>query len=133
MPFLRQPPPAPGPGQLPGASASAAGKEAPLEEPRVLCRACRQTITRSAERIPVDGAHRHTFANPHGLVFEIGCFASAPGCATAGPASAEFTWFAGHSWRLALCRGCRTHLGWRFATPGGHAFYGLILERLIEY
>ncbi len=132
MVLLRQPGGAPGPERSAGPAASEAEEKAPVEDPHLLCRACGQAITRSAERVSVDGAHHHTFANPHGIVFEIGCFASAPGCGTAGPASDEFTWFAGYRWRVALCGGCLTHLGWRFAARGGHAFFGLIVERLIE-
>ena len=134
MPLLRQPGGRPGPGRgaAPSAVTDEAEQQAPSEEPEVLCRACRQAVTRGSERISVGGAHRHTFANPHGIVFEIGCFRSAPGCGAVGPQSEEFTWFAGHGWRVALCGACGTHLGWRFAAPSSHVFFGLILERLIE-
>ncbi|MGD9062401.1 MAG: cereblon family protein, partial [Desulfobacterales bacterium] len=74
-----------------------AEEEAPEQEPEeeeyILCRQCRQAITRPAERIAVQGSHQHTFANPHGIVFEIGCFKSAQGCGYAGAPSTEFTWF----------------------------------------
>jgi hypothetical protein len=30
-------------------------------------------ITSPAERIVVQGSHQHTFANPHGIIYEIGC------------------------------------------------------------
>jgi hypothetical protein len=89
-------------------------------------------VTRVQERIAVNGAHRHTFANPHGIVFEIGCFKRASGCAAVGPASDEFTWFAGYRWRVGLCAACLTHLGWVFTAAGGDGFHGLICERLIE-
>lgn len=102
----------------------------PEAESFIICRQCRQIITRPAERIFVNGSHRHTFANPLGIVFEIGCFRSAMGCAPAGSASDEFTWFAGYSWRLVLCAGCLTHLGWSFTAPGGDQFFGLILDHL---
>ncbi len=106
--------------------------QSPAEEAYILCRQCRQAITRPAERIDVQGAHRHTFANPHGLVFEIGCFKNAVGCGYAGAATDEFTWFAGYRWRVCFCATCLTHLGWIFSSPGGSAFHGLILDRLIE-
>ncbi|MGB5984318.1 MAG: cereblon family protein, partial [Desulfobacterales bacterium] len=89
-----------------------------------------------AERSAQSGAHRHTFANPHGRVFEIGCFRDAPGCRVQGPALTEFSWFSGYAWRIALCGGCLSHLGWRFqgAPSGipGPGFFGLILNHLIE-
>jgi hypothetical protein len=86
-------------------------------------------VTGGEQRFAVGGAHRHTFFNPAGIVYEVGCFRQAVGCIASGPPSAEFTWFAGHLWRIALCRRCRTHLGWHF-TSGDESFFGLILPRL---
>ncbi len=96
----------------------------------IICRHCRKHITDESQRISVDGAHRHTFANPHGHVYDIGCFGSAVGCTGAGPAFDEFTWFRGYSWRVVICSGCSAHLGWLFQSSGDHHFYGLILDRL---
>jgi hypothetical protein len=107
-------------------------EKTPHAEPYILCRNCLHAITRPGDRIHVDGRHRQTFANPHGMVFEIGCFRSAEGCAAIGPASEEFTWFAGHHWRVCICAACLVHLGWRFASSAGNTFYGLILDQLIE-
>ncbi|NQT68596.1 MAG: hypothetical protein HQ552_03350 [Desulfobacteraceae bacterium] len=101
------------------------------DEEYILCRQCLHVITSSAERIAVQGLHRHTFANPHGIVFEIGCFRSSRGCGYAGPASNEFAWFQGFSWRVAVCVGCLIHLGWLFTSTGYESFHGLILDRLI--
>ncbi|MDX1708734.1 MAG: cereblon family protein, partial [Desulfobacterales bacterium] len=90
-----------------------AEEEAPEQEPEeeeyILCRQCSQAITRPAERITVQGSHQHTFANPHGIVFEIGCFKTARGCGYAGPPSFEFTWFSGYAWRVSFCTMCLTH------------------------
>ena len=105
---------------------------APEEEKYILCRQCQQAITKPADRITIQGSHRHTFANPHGIVFEIGCFRSAKGCAYAGAPTDEFTWFAGYSWRVCYCAMCLTHLGWMFSRLGQDVFHGLILDRLIE-
>lgn len=99
---------------------------------RLLCRACAHFVTDVACRILRDGAHNHTFTNPLGVVFEIGCFATAPGCAEVGAASAEHSWFAGFAWRVALCGHCSAHLGWRFTSNGDDEFYGLILDRLVQ-
>jgi hypothetical protein len=109
-----------------------AGEEVPEEEPYILCRQCHQAITRPEERIVMQGSHRHTFANPHGIVFEIGCFKNVRGCGYAGSASDEFTWFAGYSWRVCFCNMCLTHLGWMFGSKEGNIFHGLILDRIIE-
>ena len=101
------------------------------EEPLILCRQCRQVITRPADKISVNGAHQHVFANPHGMVYEIGCFRNVVGCAHAGAWSTEFTWFPGYAWRTLICSGCLSHLGWTFSSNSGDYFYGLILEHLI--
>jgi len=98
----------------------------------VLCRQCRHMITAPDEGIWMNGSHRHTFANPVGAVYEIGCFNSAPGCRSVGPATDEFTWFSGYLWRVAICAKCLTHLGWHFQSPAGSGFHGLILDRLVE-
>jgi len=99
-------------------------------EDGIACRQCLNGITSTAERKIVDGAHAHTFANPEGIVFEISCYRDAWGCGYVGPASPEFTWFAGCVWRIAVCANCRVHLGWRFSTSDGHYFHGLITNRL---
>lgn len=109
-----------------------AEEKAPEEEQYILCRQCHQAITRPADRIAVQGSHKHTFANPHGIVFEIGCFKKVKGIGYAGPASDEFTWFAGYSWKAGFCSMCLTHLGWIFVARSGDIFNGLILDRLIE-
>jgi hypothetical protein len=101
-------------------------------EKYILCRQCRQVITSPDERIVVQGSHQHTFANPHGIIYEIGCFRSVIGCGYAGPASDEFSWFRGFSWRVAVCAMCLTHLGWLFISSGSDSFNGLILDRLLE-
>lgn len=81
-------------------------------------------------RQEIDGAHQHTFFNPAGIVFEIGCFTQANGCMAAGPPSTEFSWFKGFAWRYVLCSGCFTHLGWLFESSQS-SFHGLILKRLL--
>lgn len=107
-------------------------EEKAAEEEHILCRQCHSILTRPTERIVVQGSHQHTFANPHGIVFEIGCFDNVMGCGYAGPASEEFSWFKGFSWRVAVCVMCLSHLGWFFESRDGANFHGLILDRLIE-
>jgi hypothetical protein len=96
------------------------------------CRHCGSRIARAAERISVNGRFSHVFNNPAGYIFEIGCFAAAQGCVNEGEPTLEFTWFAGFSWRFALCASCRLHLGWRYQSMKGGSFYGLILANLTE-
>lgn len=107
-------------------------KEDEKEDPFYLCRQCLNPITPKSAKIIVNGSHQHTFANPHGLVFDIGCFSNAEGCGAVGIPTDEFTWFAGYKWRVALCRACLTHMGWLFTSAGSDGFFGLIMDHLIE-
>ena len=100
------------------------------EEQWIVCRQCQKHITRPSERSRINGAHQHTFANPSGIVFEIGCFLNARNCSLVGYPSTDFAWFAGHTWQVTICTGCLTHLGWLFTSQQGLQFYGLILDRL---
>lgn len=104
-------------------------QEQEKREQKLLCRACGNAVTVHENRIEVGGKHHHTFFNPAGLVFELGCFKAAPGCQAVDEASAEFSWFAGYVWRVGLCRKCLSHLGWQFQS-GDDLFYGLIISRL---
>ncbi|WP_285907089.1 cereblon family protein [Pseudodesulfovibrio pelocollis] len=99
--------------------------------PVLVCRACRIVITARELAVAMGGAHRHVFFNPHGHVFEVGCFASARNILPTGPRTAEFSWFPGYAWQAVACAGCAAMLGWRF-TGHGHAFFGLILPALVE-
>lgn len=102
------------------------------EEKPILCAQCNAIITRPTERIEVQAAHQHTFFNPYGIIFQIGCFRQAPGCRYLGPATEEFSWFPGYSWRIAICNSCLTHLGWLYTAPDKEGFHGLILDCLIQ-
>ncbi len=104
-------------------------ESAQKEDTSLYCRACGRIITGRDQQILINGSHSHTFFNPAGIVYELGCFREACGCMTVGEATAEFTWFSGHAWRFALCLSCDTHLGW-FFEMGEHSFYGLILIAL---
>lgn len=102
------------------------------KEDAIFCRRCGQLVTNAAHGVAVNGSSEHTFFNPAGIVFEIRCFQSAPGCRVEGLPSAEFTWFAGFRWQLALCLSCLAHLGWFFSDQDGPGFFGLIRNRLLE-
>ena len=105
--------------------------EKPKKEKRLFCAICRHPVTHQDERISVQGGHEHRFTNPHGIAFHIGCFREAAGCAVAGEATTEFTWFSGYAWRIATCAHCQMHLGWCFQS-GADYFHGLIVDRLIS-
>ncbi len=98
----------------------------------ILCRVCNHKITTHQETISVNGSHQHTFANPNGIVFDIGCYKTAPGCLHTGAFTEEFSWFRGYMWRVSICASCLAHLGWLFLSSNNDFFCGLILDRLID-
>ena len=106
--------------------------EKPGRESYLLCQQCHKIITSISEMIEVSGCHQHTFANPEGILFEIGCFKKAWGCWYVGPATEEFTWFKGFQWKVAVCSCCLIHLGWLYVSSGNESFHGLIIDRLIR-
>lgn len=102
-----------------------------LADSGLFCRRCGYCVTNNDERITINGSHTHTFFNPTGMLFELGCFLHAPGCRVDGDANGHFTWFAGYRWRVALCRQCACHLGWRFEKQEV-MFFCLILPQLTD-
>ncbi|PHR25196.1 MAG: hypothetical protein COA36_14420 [Desulfotalea sp.] len=95
------------------------------------CKACAQAITTIDQQLTVNTSFRHTFFNPTGIVFQLGCYKKAHGCEAVGVPSSEFSWFNGYLWTFALCSGCQSHLGW-FFDSGSSSFWGLILNKLKE-
>ncbi|MBF0158557.1 MAG: hypothetical protein HQL58_03450 [Magnetococcales bacterium] len=96
----------------------------------LLCSRCQWPITDETRRIAIAGNHEHTVFNPHGIVFQIGCFQIAPGCDGVGDWSGEFSWFRDYLWQIVLCHCCQWHIGWRFRSQTAAEFFGLILNRL---
>ena len=103
----------------------------PYGDEKILCRQCMQVITSPAERMQVQSSHCHTFSNPAGLLFQIGCFRRVKGCVDASPPETQWSWFRGYAWQVVLCSACASHLGWRYTGPQD-GFYGLILSRLMQ-
>jgi hypothetical protein len=94
------------------------------------CARCHRPITSATARIAVGGAHEHTFVNPHGLEFRIGCFALVTGCIASGEPTTFWSWFPGYAWQIEHCASCLEHLGWEFGSAD-HRFHGLVLDRLV--
>jgi hypothetical protein len=96
------------------------------------CRCCKTAISCNAEKIEIGLSHQHRFSNPAGIVFTIGCFQHAPGCALQGNPCAEHSWFGNYRWQLALCSECHEHLGWYYQNPHQKFFFALISDRLTQ-
>jgi len=98
---------------------------------KILCKICLHQVTSPTDKFAVNGVHQHTFSNPSGITYKIGCFSKANGCVNQGFPIQEHTWFKGYSWRFALCGNCYVHLGW-FYQLENDSFYGLILDNLLQ-
>jgi hypothetical protein len=120
---------APGGGNSPAADAD----EKETADPPLLlaCALCRQRITSSADRVARRGAHEHTFTNPEGIRFRIGCFGAATSTNAASSPTTYWSWFPGYAWQIELCAACGEHLGWRFSSSDD-AFHGFVLDQLVE-
>ena len=104
--------------------------EAEEKKESIICKNCRNEITTVEYSFAVNGQHAHIFKNPQGITFHIGCFSRAWGCFSYGIPTYEATWFAGFTWRVAVCANCFTHLGWHYQS-GTENFYGLIMANLL--
>jgi len=104
-------------------------EEREKEEQVYTCVRCGSMITRASDEEFVGASFTHSFTNPHGIMYTIGCFSNAPGCDSLGPPTDEFSWFPGFAWRVCICRSCGLHMGWEF-TGGNSSFFGLILNNL---
>lgn len=103
----------------------------PDDEKYILCLQCKNKVSQSIYKMSHQGAFDHTFLNPAGDVYHIGCFKRADGCVVIGKASLEWTWFQGCQWQVALCSHCLKHLGWYYQSETVSPFFGLILDALI--
>lgn len=129
-PWIAKNQPGPGgerPAQDPARGTGAAEHE---DDDDLLCSTCGHPITREIHRIAVDDHHEHTFVNPGGFAYRIGCFEMAPGCVELGDPERYFTWFAGYTWQIVACASCRVQLGWIYRRLHTDSFHGLILDRL---
>ena len=98
----------------------------------LICVACSHVVTHERFKVSRGGAHQHSFTNPTGYVYQIGCFESAPGAMPLGEYTGEFTWFKDYAWCYADCGRCHNHLGWHFSGTRGSDFFGLRLDQIAE-
>lgn len=100
-------------------------------DPWKRCIKCENRITTELEKISVQGSFLHTFLNPAGKIYDIGCFKKAVGYLEIGTASTEWSWFENCQWKIVICNSCTEHLGWIYYESDKNGFFGLILEKLI--
>ncbi|XP_028164628.1 protein cereblon [Ostrinia furnacalis] len=78
------------------------------------CSACMTEIARREHIFPMssEGVHSN-YTNLGGYMHDI-VTVSAASVALDGAPSAEYSWFPGYTWTIALCATCTHHVGWRF-------------------
>ncbi len=108
-------------------------EEAP--ERRLRCAGCGAEIAAQSALFGMrSSSAEHVFPNPLGQMRVILTLRAARVVCVSRPTT-EFTWFAGYSWRIAVCGACELHLGWLFeavSTGEPASFYGLLKESLVE-
>jgi hypothetical protein len=114
----------------PREDATPASDDATAVERAIRCAQCGHALARERDRIEADGAHTHTFVNPSGEEYRIGCYRDASGCVGFGETESFWSWFPGRAWRVSLCGACAAHVGWSFHA-GESVFWGLILDRVV--
>ncbi|KAJ0172843.1 hypothetical protein K1T71_011982 [Dendrolimus kikuchii] len=79
------------------------------------CSSCWAEVARRDQLFAMssDGVHSN-YTNLGGYMHDIVTVAACGNVALSGAPSAEYSWFPGYMWTIALCRICTAHLGWRF-------------------
>lgn len=100
------------------------------------CAACGGLITTSDRLIRIGVNTRHSFVNPVGVRCDFHTFFSCPGAVVHPEATEAHTWFPGYRWRLAFCRHCGRHLGWRYEAISPllrpSEFWGILVSHLVS-
>ncbi len=96
----------------------------------LLCSRCGNQITSYSEGATIHGSFEHSFLNPDGIMYQIGCFKKAAGCISSERFILEFTWFHPFPWCFVFCSDCGRQLGWKYKSNNNDVFYGLILKLL---
>lgn len=102
----------------------------PKPETPICCKECGSVVVNRKGLGAAKVGGEHTFRNPAGYSFHVVVFPEASGCVLVGEAVSQDSWFPPHSWRIALCSECHSHLGWGFESSGEPGFVGLIATRL---
>ncbi len=100
------------------------------QDSTIICQNCETSITANQYKINRDRRHKHTFNNPLGEHYTIGCFSYAQNTLSIGKPTEEWTWFTGYTWTICVCANCDSHLGWYFDKSQEQSFFGFILDQL---
>ncbi|XP_070558131.1 protein cereblon-like isoform X2 [Ptychodera flava] len=81
------------------------------------CKECHQQIAKKSDvfSMSLDGPMA-AYVNPGGYVHETLTCYRAQGLNLIGRPSTENSWFPGYAWTICQCRGCASHMGWKFTS-----------------
>ncbi|CAH1634959.1 unnamed protein product [Spodoptera littoralis] len=102
------------------------------------CSSCMAQIARKEHIFPMssEGVHSN-YTNLGGYMHDILTVSEVCGVAPSGAASAEYSWFPGYTWTVAVCANCMVHVGWRFEAMKRSLrpseFYGLCRNYVQPY
>ncbi|XP_035442906.1 protein cereblon [Spodoptera frugiperda] len=102
------------------------------------CSSCMAQIARKEHIFPMssEGVHSN-YTNLGGYMHDILTVSEACNVETNGAPSAEYSWFPGYTWTVALCANCMVHVGWRFEAMKRSLrpsqFYGLCRNYVQPY
>jgi len=98
----------------------------------ICCANCHAHLTDKKNAITIEGRHLHVVTNPAGIIFQIGTFSTVD-CRAESDVDDEFSWFSGYAWRIVSCSSCLQHIGWSYQHEHSPDFYGLIVDKLIDF
>jgi cereblon len=108
----------------------------PRQRKVILCRRCGGELSEAAAVFSMTpSGPAGVFVNPHGFLHEVLTVRRAKNLLRLGLPTTEFTWYPGYAWEIALCAGCREHVGWAFTTVGEGdppSFVGLRRNAIVE-
>ncbi|XP_077983750.1 protein cereblon-like [Glandiceps talaboti] len=81
------------------------------------CKECGQQIANKNDvfSMSLDGPMA-AYVNPGGYVHDTLTCYRALGLSLIGRPSTENSWFPGYAWTICQCRGCASHMGWKFTS-----------------
>ncbi|XP_052744823.1 protein cereblon isoform X2 [Bicyclus anynana] len=93
-----------------------------MEKSVLCCAACEVEIARREQifAMSTEGVHSN-YINLGGFVHDVVTVSSVRNTRLSGAPSAEYSWFPGYEWTVAVCAMCHAHVGWRYVWTGARA------------
>ncbi|KAG5307589.1 CRBN protein, partial [Pseudoatta argentina] len=107
-----------------------------VEDKIYVCVNCESFIGRQSHMFPMNKeGPQGSYVNPGGVIHETITFYHVQGVLlNNSDPSTEYSWFPGYAWTIAICKGCRHHVGWKFTAVQSNLrpkeFWGLTRRSL---